>query len=149
MGRLSAHDRANVVEIMTQPLNKANTTTKRANLLKKGIPSNIADELIVLNETCMLPWIAFFSCLLCTLDDDLPTFLFHIGKLSTSLRREFHSAIDDMRATVELAILSGVMRPIYVTPLMLGSRHEYFKNGVCFEVCKRNKRHDLLAAGGR
>ena len=55
MGRLSAHDRANVVEIMTQPLNKANTTTKRANLLKKGIPSNVADELIVLNETCMLP----------------------------------------------------------------------------------------------
>lgn len=82
-------------------------------------------------------------------DEDFPSFLFRLDKLSSTLRKEIHSAIEEMRVTIEHAILSGVMRPIYVTPLMLGSRHDYFKNGVCFEVCKRNKRHDLLAAGGR
>ena len=149
MNRLSAQERASVVEIMTQASSKASSATKRVSLLKKGIPSTMTDELITLNETCTsLP---FYSLgrKLTLIDEDFPTFLFRLDKLSSYLRKEIHGAIEEMRTTVEHAILSGVTRSIYVTPLMLGSRHEYFKDGVCFEVCRRNKRYDLLAAGGR
>jgi hypothetical protein len=38
---------------MTQASSKASNAAKRASLIKKGIPSSIADELIVLNETCV------------------------------------------------------------------------------------------------
>lgn len=59
------------------------------------------------------------------------------------------AALDDIKKTIDLAVLSGVPQPIYIQPLMLGRRHDYFKNGVCFEVARRNKRADILAAGGR
>jgi hypothetical protein len=32
---------------------------------------------------------------------------------------------------------------------MISNHNAYFKNGVCFEVVRRNKRGDILAAGGR
>jgi eukaryotic translation initiation factor 2-alpha kinase 4 len=56
--------------------------------------------------------------------------------------------IDDLKKVIQYAALA-VARPIYFHPLMIGAHNAYFKDGVCFDVVRRNKRNDILAAGGR
>jgi translation initiation factor 2-alpha kinase 4 len=58
-------------------------------------------------------------------------------------------ALGEIKKTVQYTALAGVARPISFHPLMISSHNTYFKSGVCFEVVRRNKRSDILAAGGR
>ena len=58
-------------------------------------------------------------------------------------------ALDEIKKTVQYTALAGVARPISFHPLMISSHNTYFKGGVCFEVVRRSKRSDILAAGGR
>lgn len=57
--------------------------------------------------------------------------------------------VKEIRNTIQFANASGVTRPILFNPLMMSNRNPYFKDGVCFEVVRRTKRSDILAAGGR
>ena len=57
--------------------------------------------------------------------------------------------IKDIRYTIQFAEALGVVRPIPIDPLLLGHRNPYFANGVCFLAIRKNKRTDILAAGGR
>lgn len=58
-------------------------------------------------------------------------------------------AVEEIKQTIQHAIYAGVLRPISFHPLMLGSHHTHFKGGVLVEVVRKNKRMDVLAAGGR
>ena len=58
-------------------------------------------------------------------------------------------ALGEIKETVQYTTLAGVTRPILFHPLMISSHNTYFKGGVCFEVVRRSKRSDILAAGGR
>ena len=58
-------------------------------------------------------------------------------------------SLGEIKKTIQHTTLAGVARPILFHPLMISSHNAYFKGGVCFEVVRRNKRGDILAAGGR
>jgi len=58
-------------------------------------------------------------------------------------------AFGEIKKTVQYTTLAGLARPISFHPLMISSHNAYFKGGVCFEVVRRSKRSDILAAGGR
>jgi hypothetical protein len=57
--------------------------------------------------------------------------------------------LGEMKKAIQYVALAGVTRPIFFHPLMISSHNDYFKDGVCFEVVRRSKRGDILAAGGR
>lgn len=57
--------------------------------------------------------------------------------------------LKDIRYTIQFAEALGVTRPVRIDPLLLGHRNSYFANGVCFMAIRKNKRSDVLAAGGR
>ena len=57
--------------------------------------------------------------------------------------------IAEIQETLQLAGSAGASMPVYFHPLMLGSHQSLFKGGVVFEVVKKNKKLDILAAGGR
>jgi len=81
-------------------------------------------------------------------DDDIDALLHRLERVAPPLRETMQPFIFDIQRVIELASLT-VHRPIHFHPLMIGSHTSYFKDGVCFEVVRRNKRTDLLAAGGR
>lgn len=85
----------------------------------------------------------------CKLDDDMDLLQSRVDKASSQLLALTRSAFQDMKKTVEFAALIGVTVPIYFHPLLTGRHHGYFKGGVSFEVVRRNKKTDILAAGGR
>jgi len=126
------HDiRDSVLEIITQA--KSSWAQKRALLLKKGLLRSTVDELEVLSDT----------------DEDLVTLVARLEKASPPLSTLLSPILDEIKQAIQYVALSGVTRPIVLHPLMISNHNAYFKNGVCFEVVRRNKRGDILAAGGR
>lgn len=57
--------------------------------------------------------------------------------------------VAEIQETLQLAGSAGASMPVHFHPLMLGSHQSLFKGGVVFEVVKKNKKLDILAAGGR
>ncbi|KAI0051565.1 Serine/threonine-protein kinase [Auriscalpium vulgare] len=129
--RIPADMRSSVVETIVQT--KSSWAQKRAMLLKKGLLRSTVDELEVLADT----------------DEDPDMLLARLEKISPQFIAQITPAAEEMKKSIGFANLAGVSRPIYFHPLMLSSHNTYFKEGVCFEVVRRNKRTDILAAGGR
>ncbi|KIJ97967.1 hypothetical protein K443DRAFT_104703 [Laccaria amethystina LaAM-08-1] len=132
MSRVPAGQRDAVVEIISQS-SKSLPTQKRALLLKRGLLRSTAEELEILSET----------------DDDIDDVLSRLEKVSPALLTLLQPAVDEVKATLQFALSAGVTRQIYFHPLMLGSHHTHFKDGIIVEVVRKNKHMDVLAAGGR
>ena len=73
----------------------------------------------------------------------------HLEKISPGLVALVNPAMTEISNVIQFAQFAGVTRPVYFHPLMLGTHHTHFKNGVLVEVVRRNKHSDVLAAGGR
>ena len=82
-------------------------------------------------------------------DEDLVTLVARLEKASPTLLTLMLPPLDEIKQAIRYVALAGVTRPIYFHPLMISSHNAYFKDGVCFEVVRRSKRSDILAAGGR
>ncbi|TFK38831.1 hypothetical protein BDQ12DRAFT_605427 [Crucibulum laeve] len=131
LDRLPASQRSTIIDILTQ--SKSSSSQKRALLLKKGLLRSTTDELEILSET----------------DEDIENVLARLEKVSPMLVTLMQPAINEIKSTIQYAALAGVTRTIFFHPLMLGSHHAHFNDGVLVEVVRRNKRMDVLAAGGR
>jgi translation initiation factor 2-alpha kinase 4 len=119
-------------------------------LLKKGLLRSTVDELEVLSDTGVT--VVFWTyCVACStsIDEDLIALVARLEKASPSLSALLSPILDEIKQAIQYVVLSGVTRPIFLHPLMISSHNAYFKNGICFEVVRRNKRGDILAAGGR
>lgn len=75
--------------------------------------------------------------------------VFELERIGTSLGLLLQQPIKEVKEVIHFAKLAGVKRQIFFHPLMLGSHHTHFKDGVMVEVVRRNKPSDILAAGGR
>jgi hypothetical protein len=82
-------------------------------------------------------------------DEDVITLVARLEKVSPSLVALMSPVLDEMKKAIQYVALAGVTRPIFFHPLMISSHNAYFKDGICFEVVRRSKRGDILAAGGR
>ncbi|KAJ7702683.1 kinase-like domain-containing protein [Mycena rosella] len=131
LDRIPATLRPSILEIISH--SKSTPSQKRALLLKKGLLRSTADELEALADT----------------DEDIDALLTKLDKVSPSLTALLRPVVDEIKETIQYAILTGVARPISFHPLMLGNHHAHFKDGVLIEVVRKNKRMDILAAGGR
>ncbi|KDQ25175.1 hypothetical protein PLEOSDRAFT_1066383 [Pleurotus ostreatus PC15] len=129
--RIPTPHRTSVLEIINQP--KSTPSQRRAALLKKGLLRSVVDELEALADG----------------ETDIDALLAKIEKLSPQLFALIQPAVEQVKSTVQCAIATGVSRPIFFHPLMLGAHHTHFKNGVLVEVVRKSKRTDVLAAGGR
>ncbi|KAJ7668466.1 kinase-like domain-containing protein [Mycena polygramma] len=123
--------RPSVLEIISH--SKSSPSQKRALLLRNGLLRSTADELEALADT----------------DDDMDELLTKLDKVSPALTTLLRPIVDEVKETIQYANLTGVARPISFHPLMLGNHHSHFKDGVLIEVVRKNKRADVLAAGGR
>ncbi|KAF5320234.1 hypothetical protein D9611_011377 [Ephemerocybe angulata] len=131
LGRIVPEQRNAVVEILTQ--SKSSLLQKRTLLMKKGLTRGLVDELEVLNEP----------------EDDVEEVVIKLEKLSSSLLPLIRSALAELKGTIQHAGWAGVDRPIIVHPLMLGSVHSNFRDGMILEVVHKAKPRDVLAVGGR
>ncbi|RDB27411.1 eIF-2-alpha kinase GCN2 [Hypsizygus marmoreus] len=129
--RLPSGQRNPVIDILSQ--SKSSVSQKRALLLKRGLLRSTADELELLSE----------------IDEDIDGFTSRLEKLSPGLVILMQPFVDELKKTVEYAKATKVGRPILFHPLMLGSHHSHFADGILIEVVRKNKRSDVLAAGGR
>ncbi|KAJ6497813.1 kinase-like domain-containing protein [Mycena sanguinolenta] len=129
--RIPSAVRPSVLEIINH--SKSSPSQKRALLLKKGLLRSTADELEALQDT----------------DEDIDALLVKLDKVSPSLTALLRPIVDEIKETIQYAVLTGVARPVSFHPLMLGNHHSNFKDGVLVEVVRKNKRTDVLAAGGR
>ncbi|KAJ7121645.1 hypothetical protein C8R44DRAFT_622641 [Mycena epipterygia] len=129
--RIPSKLRPSILEIISH--SKSSSSQKRALLLKKGLLRSTADELEVLADA----------------DEDIDMLLTKLDKVSPSLTALLRPVVEEIKETIQYAVLTGVARPIYFHPLMLGNHHAHFKDGVLVEVVRKNKRTDVLAAGGR
>ncbi|KAJ7163895.1 kinase-like domain-containing protein [Mycena crocata] len=129
--RLPSALRPSILEIISH--SKSSPSQKRALLLKKGLLRSTADELEILAES----------------DEDIDALLTRLDKVSPSLTNLLRPVVEEIKETIQYAVLTGVTRPISFHPLMLGNHHAHFKDGVLIEVVRKNKRTDVLAAGGR
>jgi eukaryotic translation initiation factor 2-alpha kinase 4 len=82
-------------------------------------------------------------------EEEVDDTLTRLDKVSHSTAALMQSACQEVRDTIKFAHAAGVGRQIFFHPLMLGSHHTHFKDGIIVEVVKRNKHTDILAAGGR
>ncbi|KAI0666498.1 Serine/threonine-protein kinase [Trametes maxima] len=123
--------RVETIEILSQP--KSSTPQKRSSLLRKGVTRAVNDWLELLSDTY----------------ETVDAFVERLEKSSPALRELLDPYIEDMKTTVQFATASGVTRPMKVNPLMLQNRSQYYADGVCFEVVRKNKFSDVLATGGR
>ncbi|KAJ2913179.1 hypothetical protein MD484_g7237, partial [Candolleomyces efflorescens] len=131
LGRVSAEQRGAIVEILTQ--SKTSLVHKRTLLMKKGLPRSVVDDLEVLNEP----------------EEDLEDVIAKLEKISSPILPLLKPALNELRSTLQHAVWAGVDRPITIHPLMVGSHHNHFKDGIIFEVVHRLKPSNVLAAGGR
>ncbi|KAF9065023.1 kinase-like domain-containing protein [Rhodocollybia butyracea] len=131
LDRLPATQRSAVLDIIQHT--KSSQSQKKANLLKKGLLRSLIDELEVLSDA----------------DDDIDAMMTRLEKISPSLFEQLRTAVEEVKATVQHAVCTGVTQPIFFQPLMLGSYFTHFKDGVLVEVAKKSRRSDILAAGGR
>lgn len=128
---ISEETRQTVLNILTRT--KSSWPQKRTLLLNKGLLRSMADDLEVLSETY----------------GDVDSVVTKLEKASSSVLIQLTPAIQEVKKVLEYTGSLGVTRRIHFRPLMLGNHNSQFKGGVCFEVTKRNKRTDILAAGGR
>ncbi|KAJ7874765.1 kinase-like domain-containing protein [Mycena olivaceomarginata] len=128
--RIPSALRPSILEIISH--SKSSPSQKRALLLKKGVLRSTADELEALDT-----------------DEDIDAFLTKLDKVSPSLTTLLRPIVEEVKETIQYATLTGVARPVLFYPLMLGNHHSNFKDGVLVEVVRKNKRMDVLAAGGR
>ncbi|KAG6856809.1 hypothetical protein H0H87_000506 [Tephrocybe sp. NHM501043] len=145
--RLPSGQRHAVVDILTQ--SKSSVSQKRALLLKRGLLRSTADELELLSEIG-----ASMNCSSITLahpaiDEDIDDFMFRVERLSPALVGLMEPLVQELKKTVEFAKATKVARSIMFHPLMLGSHHTHFQDGILIEVVRKNKHTDVLAAGGR
>ncbi len=84
-----------------------------------------------------------------TVDEDIGNVVSRLEKISSSLVMSLQPLVAEIQETLQLAGSTGASMPVYFHPLMLGSHQSLFKGGVIFEVVKKNKKLDVLAAGGR
>jgi len=131
LSRLPAGQRTAIVDILNQA--KSSAPQKRALLLKKGLLRSTADELETLSDA----------------DDDIDGLLSRLEKISATFVGMIEPYVEEIKRTIQYASSTGVTRPIYFHPLMLGNHLQYFKDGVIIEVVRRNKPGDVLAMGGR
>ncbi|PFH46932.1 hypothetical protein AMATHDRAFT_7250 [Amanita thiersii Skay4041] len=131
LGRLPAGQRNAVVEILNQP--KSSSSQKRALLLKKGLLRSTADELEILSDA----------------DDEIDNLVSRLEKISPTFADLIKSHVEEIKRTTQYAVSTGVTRPIYFHPLMLGSNTMLFRDGVIVVVVRKNKPSDVLAVGGR
>ncbi|KAJ6576175.1 hypothetical protein DFH09DRAFT_1454036, partial [Mycena vulgaris] len=129
--RIPSDLRPSILEIIRH--SKSSPSQKRALLLKKGLLRSTADELEAMVDT----------------EEDIDVFLTKLDKVSPSLTALLRPVAEEVKETIQYAVLTGVARPISIRPLMLGNHHAHFKDGVLVEVVRKNKRMDVLAAGGR
>ncbi|TFY68401.1 hypothetical protein EVJ58_g1031 [Rhodofomes roseus] len=131
LDRVPSDVRDAVLDVLNQT--KSSQSQKRSMLLRKGISRNIVDELELLSEV----------------DEDIDGVIARLEKTAPALLPVLTPYIQDVKSTITFAAASGVTRPILFNPLMSINRNSYFRDGVCFEVVRSNKRSDILAAGGR
>lgn len=82
-------------------------------------------------------------------EEDIDAFLAKLEKVSPVLFTAINAHIGEVKSTIQFARSSGVARPILLNPLMMANRNSHLRDGVYFEVVRRNKRSDVLAVGGR
>ena len=70
-------------------------------------------------------------------------------KTSSPLVESVAPLLQEVGRVIGIAISSGLSCTVRVKPLMVGRRHDPFKDGVCFEVTGSEKRSGILAVGGR
>lgn len=119
------------MEILTQ--SKSTLAQKRILLMKKGLSRSVVDELELLNEP----------------EDDVEEVIVKLEKITSPLLPLIRPALNELKATLQHAVWTGVDRAITIHPLMLGSQHNYFKDGMILEVVHKSKPSNVLAAGGR
>ncbi|KAJ7432513.1 kinase-like domain-containing protein [Mycena galericulata] len=129
--RIPSALRPSILEIISTT--KSSSSQKRALLLNKGLLRSTADELEALADS----------------DVDIEALMAKLDKVSPSLTSLLRPIVEEVKETIQYAILTGVARPISFRPLMLGNHHTHFKDGLLVEVVRKNKRMDVLAAGGR
>ena len=119
-------------------------------LLKRGVLRSTVDELEILCDTGVATMIFWcFVAYSMDLDEDLVTLVARLEKASPPLLTLMSPSLDEIKQAIRYVALAGVTRPIFLHPLMISSHNSYFRDGVCFEVVRRSKRSDILAAGGR
>ncbi|KAF5376991.1 hypothetical protein D9615_007308 [Tricholomella constricta] len=131
LSRLPSGQRNAIIDILTQ--SKSSLSQKRALLLKRGLLRSTADELELLLE----------------FDEDIDAFMSRLERLSPALVGLIAPYAQEVKKTVEYAKATKVSRPILFHPLMLGHHHTHFRFGIMIEVVRKNRRSDVLAAGGR
>ncbi|EGN94241.1 hypothetical protein SERLA73DRAFT_126224 [Serpula lacrymans var. lacrymans S7.3] len=131
LNRIPLDLRPAVIDIINQ--SKSSAFQKRTSLLKKGLLRSTADELEVLAEV----------------DEDIDVLLSRLDKVSPTLLSVMQPAIEEMKQTMYYATSAGFNSPILFHPLMWGAHHIHFNDGVRFEVVRRTRRLDVLAACGR
>jgi len=148
--RLPSGHRDAVVDIMSQ--SKSSLSQKRALLLKRGLLRSTADELEVLAEIGVLsasPPCAKQPDGRFIIDEDIEGLIYRLEKLSPALVNLIQPFVNELKQTVDYARSTKVTRSILFHPLMLGNHNDHFKDGVLIQVVRKNKRSDVLAAGGR
>jgi eukaryotic translation initiation factor 2-alpha kinase 4 len=140
-----------VIEVINQT--KSSPSQKRALLLKQGLLRGIVDELEALTETGELSGYLYLISLIVALQrilvDDIDAFMSKIEKVSPVLSELIDPSAQELKRILQYAKLMGVSKTFHFHPLMLGSHHVHFKDGFRFEVVRRSKRIDVLAAGGQ
>jgi eukaryotic translation initiation factor 2-alpha kinase 4 len=83
------------------------------------------------------------------LEEDIDDILGRFEKVSPTIAALMQPAVKEIKSTIQYSQAANLKRPIFFHPLMLGSHHTHFKDGILVEVVKRHKHTDVLAAGGR
>ncbi|EJC97866.1 uncharacterized protein FOMMEDRAFT_143407 [Fomitiporia mediterranea MF3/22] len=131
LGRLPEKLRESIVDVLQEF--EATPAQKRASLQRKGLSKIQIDELEWLYEDY----------------EDVNVPLLRLEKSSSPLAAMLKPYLFETSKAVALAMSSGLYNTVRVQPLMVGRRHDYYKNGVCLEVVNLEKRIDILAVGGR
>ena len=149
MNRIPSDARDGVIETIQLP--KSTPAQKRALLTKKNLLRTTIDEVELLSEVCKYLNMLYFPFLRLSASvvKDIDEVMSRLEKISPGLAALISPAISEISNTIQFAQSAGVTRPIYFHPLMLGTHHTHFKEGVLVEVVRRNKHADVLAAGGR
>jgi translation initiation factor 2-alpha kinase 4 len=82
-------------------------------------------------------------------DEDIDDVLARLEKGSPTIAALMQPAVKEIKSTIQYSQAANIKRPIFFHPLMLGSHHTHFKDGILVEVVRRHKHTDVLAAGGR
>ncbi|KAJ3517042.1 hypothetical protein NLJ89_g752 [Agrocybe chaxingu] len=131
LNRVPADARSSVIDTIQSP--KLTPALKRAALTKKNLLRSTIDEIELLAEVSL----------------DIDETMARLQKVSPSLAAMIETSVQEAKDTLQLAKSAKVAHQVLFHPLMLGTHHTHFKDGVLVEVVRKNKTSDVLAAGGR